>query len=147
MSPLDSPSGDASPSGVTPTPPPWSLRAKLYFFITSLKPVNTEDPVLQGLPPGSYNPSETLHPSALALVNGSPQWNGGPAVVVLARYEDSPIGPYDELAMILKGFANPYQKGTSLRATNVYVSSQQSVWNGRKNWSKSCALSSFRSPL
>lgn len=143
MSPLGSPSSCASPSGVTPAPPPWSLKAKLYIFITSPKPVNSEDPVLQGLPPGSYNPSETLHPSALALVDGSPQWKGGPAVVILVRYEDSPVGPYDELIIAFKGFANPYQKGTSGRVTNIYVSTPQSVWNGRKNWSKFCALPSF----
>jgi hypothetical protein len=141
MSPLGSPSSSAFPSGVTPAPSPWSLRAKHYLFITSL------NSVLQGLPPGSYSPSETLHPSALALVNGSPQWKGGCAIVVLARYEDSPVGPYDELVIAFKGFSNPYQKGTSGRVTNIYVSSRQSVWNGRKNWSKLCALSPFRSPL
>ncbi|KAI9465173.1 hypothetical protein BJY52DRAFT_668266 [Lactarius psammicola] len=144
MSPLDSPSSLESPSGVAPAPPPWSLRAKLYVFITSLKPVNSEDPILQGLPPGSYNPSETLHPSALALVNGSPQWNGGPAAVVLARYEDSPVGPYDELAMTFNGTANPYQKGTSWRISNIYVSSLQSVWNGRKNWNLPKRLARFK---
>jgi hypothetical protein len=67
-------------------------------------------------------------------VNGSPQWKGGCAIVVLARYEDSPVGPYDELVIAFKGFSNPYQKGTSGRVTNIYVSSRQSVWNGRKNW-------------
>ncbi|KAI9465172.1 hypothetical protein BJY52DRAFT_1114105 [Lactarius psammicola] len=144
MSSLDSPSSLVPPPGVTPAPPPWSLRAKLYVFIASLKPVNREDPVLRGLPPGSYSPSETLHPSALALVNGSPQWNGGSAVVVLTRYEDSPVGPYDELSMSLKGFTNPYQKGTSLRVTNTYVSSRQSVWNGRKNWNLPKRLARFK---
>ncbi|KAI9441520.1 hypothetical protein H4582DRAFT_1391316 [Lactarius indigo] len=133
MSPLDSPSSRASPS-VTLISPPWSLKAKIYIFMTSLKPVNSEDPVLRGLPPGSYNPSEALHPSAHALVNGSPQWSGGPVVVVLARYEDSPVGPYDELALSFDGFANPHQKSTSWRITCIYVSSPQSAWNGRKNW-------------
>ena len=147
MSPLWSPLSSAPPSGVITAPSPWSLRAKHYLFITSPKPVNSEDPILQGLPPGSYNPSETLHPSALALVNGSPQWKGGRAIVVLARYDDSPVGPYDELIIIFKGFSNPYQKGTSGRVTNIYVSSRQSVWNGRKNWSKLCALAPFQSPL
>ncbi|KAH9067739.1 hypothetical protein EDB87DRAFT_1553023 [Lactarius vividus] len=144
MSPLDSPSSRAPPPGVIPTPPPWSLRAKLYVFISSLKPVNSEDPVLQGLPPGSYNPSETLHPSALALVNGSHQWNGGRAVVVLARYDHSPVGPYDELIMTCKGFSNPYQKGTSGRITNIYVSSPQGAWNGRKNWNIPEHLARFK---
>ncbi|KAH9047330.1 hypothetical protein EDB84DRAFT_510869 [Lactarius hengduanensis] len=144
MSPLDSPSNRTSPSGVTPTPPPWSLKVKLYVFFTSLKPVNSDDPVLQGLPPGSYNPSENLHPSALALVNGSPQWNGGLVGVVLVRYEDSPVGPYDELALTFHGFANPHQRSTSWRITNVYVSSLQSVWNGRKNWNIPKHLARFK---
>ncbi|KAH9042790.1 hypothetical protein EDB85DRAFT_1095808 [Lactarius pseudohatsudake] len=144
MSPLDSPSNRTFPSGVTPTPPPWSLRVKLYVFFTSLKPVNSEHPVLQGLPPGSYNPSETLHPSALALVNGSPQWNGGLVGLVLVRYEDSPVGPYDELALSFHGFANPHQRSTSWRITNIYVSSLQSVWNGRKNWNIPKHLARFK---
>src|SRR6266404_7650915 len=138
MHPLGSPSSRASLSGVTPTPPPWSLRTKLYVFVASLNPINGEDPVLQGLPAGSYNPSETLHPSALALVNGAPQWKRGRAIVVLARYQTSPIGPYDELMMIVKGFANPYQKGTGGRVTNIFVSTRESVRNGRYNWSKLC---------
>ncbi|KAH9047329.1 hypothetical protein EDB84DRAFT_1619218 [Lactarius hengduanensis] len=109
MTSLDSPSSRAPPSGVTPTAPPWSLRAKLYCFITSLKPVNSEDPVLQ----------------ALALVNGSPQWNGGLVGVVLVRYEDSP-------------------KGTGGRVTNIYVSSLQSAWNGRENWNIPKHLARFK---
>ncbi|KAH9072778.1 hypothetical protein EDB83DRAFT_2672951 [Lactarius deliciosus] len=144
MSPLDSPSSHVPPSGVTPTAPPWSLRVKLYIFFTSLKPVNSEDHVLQGLPPGSYNPSEALHPSALGLVNGSPQWKGGLVGVVLVRYEDSPVGPYDELALGFHGFANPYQKSTNWRITNIYVSSLQSAWNGRRNWNIPKHLARFK---
>jgi hypothetical protein len=147
MSPLDSPSSCALPSGVTPAPPPWLVRVKHYFFFASVKPGNNEDPVLQGLPPGSYNPSETLHPSALALLNGSSQWQGGLASVILVHYEDSPVGPYDELVVSFRGFSNPCQKGTDWRVTNIYVSSRQSIWNGRKNWSKLCMLFPFQSPL
>ncbi|KAF8271041.1 hypothetical protein EI94DRAFT_1569136 [Lactarius quietus] len=133
MSPLGTPPSIALPSGVTPAPPPWTLRVKVYSFFTSVKPGNSEDPVLQGLPPGSYHPSETVHPSALALVDGSQQWKGGRTGVVLARYEDSPAGPYDELIVSFR-FSNPHQNGTNWRITNIYVSSRQSIWNGRKNW-------------
>jgi hypothetical protein len=76
-----------------------------------------------------------VHPSALAPINGAPQWKGGLTSVVLVRYEDSPVGPYDELIMVADGFINPYEKGTSGRITNIYVSTRQSVWNGRINWS------------
>ena len=123
------------PADIPVAPPPWILNAKLYLFVAVLKPENREDPILQGLPPGSYNPSENVHPSALAPTNGSPQWKGGLTAVVLVRYEESPVGPYDELIFTPDGFANPYEKATSGRVTNIYVSSRQSVWNGRKNWS------------
>ncbi|KAI0300434.1 hypothetical protein B0F90DRAFT_1629790 [Multifurca ochricompacta] len=144
MSRSHSPSSDPiPPANVSSAPPPWRLRTKLYVFATPLKPVNREDPILQGLPPGSYNPSETLHPSALAPVNGSPQWEGGLMTAVLVRYEDSPVGPYDELIMVVNGFANPHAKGTTGRITNIYVSTRQSVWNGRINWNIQKHLARF----
>ncbi|KAF8504619.1 hypothetical protein F5888DRAFT_1799306 [Russula emetica] len=115
-------------------PPPWTFKAKLYLFTTPLEPVDPEDPLLQGLPPGSYNPEETIHPSALVPVKGSPQWNGGMLNVIIVRYEDSPIGPYDELIASTDGFANPFEKGTSARITNIYVDSTKSIWHGRKLW-------------
>jgi hypothetical protein len=137
---MDRPSStnsESRPADIPVAPPPWPLKAKLYIFLAVLKPENREDPILQGLPPGSYNPSETIHPSALAPINGSPQWKGGLTAFVLVRYEQSPVGPYDELIMTPDGFANPHEKkATSGRITNIYVSSRQSVWNGRKNWSK-----------
>jgi hypothetical protein len=127
---------DRPPADIPLTPAPWVLNAKLYLFSTILKPANREDPILQGLPPGSYVPEETVHPSALAPINGSPQWKGGLTCIVLVRYEHSPVGPYDELIMTSDGFSNPHEKkATSARITNIYVSSRQSVWNGRKNWS------------
>jgi hypothetical protein len=141
MSPPGSSSSCEPSSGVSPAPPPWSLKTKHYVFFTSVKPGNREDPVLQGLPPGSYNPLETLHPAALALVDGSPQWKGGLACVILAYHEDSPVGPYDELLVAFNGFSNPNQKGTDWRITNIFVSTRESIWNGRKNWSELCALS------
>lgn len=140
MSQSHTPSTPSPPPDVSPAPPPWTLKTKLYLFITPLKPVNPEEPVLQGLPPGSYTSSENVHPSALAPINGAPQWKGGLTSAVLVRYEDSPVGPYDELIMVVDGFSNPHEKGTSGRITNIYVSSRQSIWNGRNNWSVFASL-------
>jgi hypothetical protein len=134
---------DALPRNASPEspqaviPPPWVFKTKLYLFAAPLNLVDRENPLLQGLPPGSYNPEETIHPSALAPVKGSPQWKGGMLKVVIVRYEDSPIGPYDELIASLDGYANPFEKGTSARITNIYVDSRKSIWHGRKNWSVS----------
>jgi hypothetical protein len=124
-------------------PPPWVFKTKLYLFTTTVKPDDREDPLLQGLRPGSYHPEETIHPSALAPVKGSPQWGGGMSNVVIVRYEDSPIGPYDELISSTDGFVNPFEKGTSARITNIYVNSRKSIWHGRKNWSMSLLAPSF----
>src|SRR5712671_1860362 len=125
------------PADISPAPPPWVLKAKLYLFTTTLKPTNRDDPVLQGLPPGSYVPGENVHPSALKPIerDGGPQWKGGMTNVVLVHYDESPVGPYDELIFASDGFRNPYEKGTTSRITNIYVSSRESVWNGRLNWS------------
>jgi hypothetical protein len=134
---MDFPPIDPSPPPDIPfSPPPWQFRGKLYLFTTLLKPVQREDPTLQGLPPGSYNPSETVHPSGLAPINGAPQWKGGLSYIVVIRYEESPVGPYDELIAVSDGFANPFEKGTTAgRITNIYVDSRQSVWHGRRTWS------------
>jgi hypothetical protein len=118
-------------------PPPWVFKAKLYLFTAPPKPVDPEDPLPQSLLPGFYNPEETIHPSALTPVKGSPQWRGGMSNVVIVRYEDSPIGPYDELIASSDGFVNPFEKGTSARITNIYVNSRKSIWFGRKIWSMS----------
>ncbi|KAI0262232.1 hypothetical protein BC834DRAFT_959000 [Gloeopeniophorella convolvens] len=128
------PSEPTPPEGVSSAPPAWDLKAQLYLFMAPVTPANREDPVLQGLPTGSYDPLEQVHPAALAPVNGAPQWKGGAANVVLVRYADSPVGPYDELIFIVTGFASPHEKGTAGRITAIYVSTDKSVWNGRRNW-------------
>lgn len=130
------------PAGVSHIPGPWLSQSKVYLFTKLLSPGSREDTVLRGLPPGSYNPLETVHPSALALVNGAPQWKGGLSYFALIRYEDTPVGPYDELIAVSDGWVNPYEKSTSARITNIYVDSRRSVWNGRNNWSAYHFLSS-----
>jgi hypothetical protein len=52
--------------------------------------------------------------------------------IVVIHYEDLPVRPYDELIAVSDGYANPYEKGTSGRITNIHVNSRQSVWKGAK---------------
>jgi hypothetical protein len=107
------------------------------------------------LSPGSYHPMEVIHPDALRkLDSGKSQLNGiGGLVKVLAiiRYEDTDVGPYDEVIVMPGMFVNPHTGKRNARISNIYVSTDASVWNERRNWSKpflslSCAtLSSLTS--
>ncbi|THH19143.1 hypothetical protein EW146_g1973 [Bondarzewia mesenterica] len=133
------------PPDVSIALPPWTLTAQLYLFIsrtTSVSPTSTQSSanpnntpeILQGLAPGSYHPFESIHPSALNLVDGKPQWQGGMSKIILVRYSDSPVGPYDEFILIPGAFKNPRTGRSTDRISTIYVSVPQSVWNGRRNW-------------
>ncbi|KZV61452.1 hypothetical protein PENSPDRAFT_759427 [Peniophora sp. CONT] len=138
--------GSQPPPGVSVAPPPWPLKAKLWTFLyrsasedpgagyrVEENPNNVED-VLQGLPAGAYHPMEVVHPDALKPVDGKPQGSGGMKSVVIVRYDDTPVGPYDELILIPGAFTNPHTGKRDLRITNIYVSTDKSAFNGRSNW-------------
>lgn len=143
--------GSSPPSKDIPVaPPPWTLKAKSWMFIyrdpstsepitSSLNPNDIAEILQDVLSPGSYHPMETIHPDALRkLDNGKPQLNGiGTSAKVLAiiRYEDTDVGPYDELIVMPGFFVNPHTGKRNARITNIYVSTDASVWNGRRNWS------------
>lgn len=58
---------------------------------------------------------------------------GGPAVVMFVDYTASPAGPYRELLYIPGRFTLPDgQRAWSV--TRIYVSTWESVVNGRRNW-------------
>lgn len=129
-------------------PPPWTLRAKCWTFLYK----NTDEPesppqnpnntpsVLQDiLPPGAYHPFENIHESALKrLSNGDPQYQPSwLKAIMIVRYEDSEVGPYDELILLPGRAVNPNTEKKDMRISNIYVSTDASVWNGRRNWSAS----------
>ena len=75
--------------------------------------------------------------SAQELFNENPEpirspFRGGMGGMLLVRYSDSPVGPYDELLF----FPGCYQFGdkTYYRISQIYVSTLDSVINGRRNW-------------
>lgn len=90
---------------------------------------------------------ETVHPDALhKLSNGKPQLNGigtWAKVLTIIRYEETDVGPYDELIVMPGFFVNPHTGKRNARISNIYVSTDNSVWNGRRNRSMS-SLSSLR---
>lgn len=68
-------------------------------------------------------------------------FRGGHGGMLLVRYTDSPVGPYDELLF----FPGCYQLGDSTyyRISQIYVSSLDSVVNGRRNWGVPKKLARF----
>ncbi|HSH61726.1 MAG TPA: acetoacetate decarboxylase family protein [Acidimicrobiales bacterium] len=65
----------------------------------------------------------------------------GPSVLIAARYTDSPVGPYVELAV-----ARPARRGArfGLCVTTMAVNSSESVAGGRSNWGFPKELSQLR---
>ncbi|TFY73421.1 hypothetical protein EWM64_g10591, partial [Hericium alpestre] len=142
--------GCLPPSGIPNAPPSWVLEAELWTFIARASAEigpessanghnpNNNPSILQGLPNGTYPPLEAVHPSALASLStpgASEQYRGGLPQIMIVRYKDSPVGPYDELIYIAGKFICPHEpNSTALRIGSMYVSANASVWNGRRNW-------------
>ncbi|MBC3784036.1 acetoacetate decarboxylase family protein [Spirosoma utsteinense] len=59
-------------------------------------------------------------------------YRGWIGTVMLVDYQTSPVGPYQELLFIPGLFQ--LGKRTSFSISKIYVSSQESIWNGRRNW-------------
>ncbi len=59
-------------------------------------------------------------------------YRGWVGTVILAEYTQSDVGPYHELLFIPGLFR--FGTTTSFSITKIYVSTEASVWNGRRNW-------------
>ncbi|KAL4922072.1 hypothetical protein BDW62DRAFT_197311 [Aspergillus aurantiobrunneus] len=152
MSPfLPTPPDPSKPGSFPPNPaipiapPPWTLKAQAWTFLysdintddcPSQNPNNTPETLQSILPPGAYHPFETLHASALRkLTNGNPQFQTSwLKAVMIVRYTDTDVGPYDELILIPGRAVNPNTGKKEMRISTIYVSTDASVWSGRRNW-------------
>ena len=104
-------------------PPPWTLNGQVaYLFVH-----------------GSRSAQESFNENPEPI--RSP-FRGGIGGVLLLRYSDSPVGPYDELLFV----PGCYQFGdkTYYRISQIYVSTLDSVVNGRCNWNVPKKLAVFR---
>lgn len=55
----------------------------------------------------------------------------------IIRYSETPVGPYDELAILpgyFNGVGSAEKKRQDLRVTGIWVSQETTLMNGRKNW-------------
>jgi hypothetical protein len=93
-------------------PAPWSLKGKGYIFLYRF--------------PRSFE----KNPAFISSVTSEPF--GGFGTVMLVDYSESNAGPYRELLFIPGEFSFLKKKYYSI--TKIYVSTMESVDNGRKNW-------------
>ena len=81
-------------------PPPWlNLPVSTYMFYSYTKP-----PLLDH----AYAPLEA---STWADPKQSGEFRGGIALLMIVRYRDTPVGPYDELLIVPGQFDVPGSKG------------------------------------
>ncbi|SCV74319.1 BQ2448_6751 [Microbotryum intermedium] len=120
-------------------PPPWDLTGSGCIFVVEPQPFSPTSAV--PLPPGSYDPFEQGTP-----FDQSSNFYGGVGAILVVRYTTSDVGPYDELMIIPGNFKNEHKDGTTsfdLAITRIYVSTKESVYNGRQNWGIPKHLANF----
>ncbi|KAH7394360.1 hypothetical protein BKA66DRAFT_567310 [Pyrenochaeta sp. MPI-SDFR-AT-0127] len=120
---------------------PWTLKAESYLLFLKLSE----------LPQGVYDPLEEAWAD-----KGLGTFVGGLGAVMIVRYSDTPVGPYDELILIPGNFTVPQPSSTgvpkipkkALRISRIYVSQRTTTYNGRLNWNipKHLARFSFSAP-
>lgn len=140
------------PTDIPEALPPWTLDAECWifpFYTTSSRirenkqrqddTDKSTSPFVhkQGLEPGACHPLEDLsHITADTFQGGLGGW-------ILYRYASSPVGPYDELIYVAGSFQSKHSGTKGLRITNIYVSTESSIWNGRRNWNIPKHLAKF----
>lgn len=111
-------------------PPPWTCKATVYVlsfyhFASSVLPLDVV-----------YDPLE-LHAESFSSEKETGKYVGGLGFAQVVRYSESPVGTYDELA-ILPGFFSSDgpdgKKRKNSRITGIWVSQEATLMNGRKNW-------------
>ncbi|EMC92857.1 hypothetical protein BAUCODRAFT_264299 [Baudoinia panamericana UAMH 10762] len=116
---------------------PWKCRAESYWMILQLQ---------NPLPVDIYDQLEAEHPACTTA-----GFKGGYGMVMVVRYSDTPVGSYDELAIIPGNFnvkGGSLDGQAKLRVTRIYVSQKDTTYNGRRNWNipKHLARFEFSAP-
>lgn len=94
-------------------PAPWQLRGQGYIFAVLL--------------PDEVVREQSAMPASIAASR-----RGRVAYAMFVDYAESDVGPYHELLFIPGSF--DFGDGRRPSITRIYVSSQESVVNGRENW-------------
>lgn len=113
-------------------PAPWTLKGEMYWLIANLP---------APLPANVYNP---LEQQALTEPAAN-DFQGGLCYMQVVRYSDSPVGPYDELAMVPGVFKVPGGKlkgKKKMRVSRIYVSGKETIYDGKSDQRRSSFVSS-----
>lgn len=105
------PENSTSPSNQANVPAPWTLKGEGIILIYRFKKSWVEE--------NGHLPEP---------LKG--KFKGGFGYVMLVNYKESPVGPYRELLFI----PGKFQKNGLQSITRIYVDSEASTQNGRKNW-------------
>lgn len=116
------PTGTVSGTMVKPVRPPWRLTGSGYILLFKF--------------PKAFVDAHGFIPPFLRG-----QFAGGIGAVVLANYESSAVGPYQE-ALFIPGRFN-HRGRLAYTVTKIYVSTMASVISGRNNWGLPKELASF----
>lgn len=115
---------------LTPTqiaPPPWELEGNGYIFLFRFSEAFVQE---QGFL-ADYQ-QNTYRQGLLGL-----------GTVMLLDYKTSGVGPYSELLFVPGRFHFDKAPNGTWGISKIYVSSYDSVWNGRENWGIPKELAEF----
>uniref|UniRef100_A0A0G4I153 Uncharacterized protein n=1 Tax=Chromera velia CCMP2878 TaxID=1169474 RepID=A0A0G4I153_9ALVE len=114
-------------------PSPWTLKVDEAFII----PISGERADLQHV--AKHLPTKEDKRDFMSTGLGS---------VMIIRYADSPVGPYDEILFIPGAFVSPakapYNIWSDRRIPRIFVSTEESLRNGRRNWGIRKELADFQ---
>ncbi|KAJ3753802.1 hypothetical protein EV360DRAFT_87436 [Lentinula raphanica] len=142
-------------NGILVAPAPWPLKARMWNFVVSPLKVNRVNGKSSAVFPAGWAASFQADAMAEGEIVA-----GHPGFIMLVQYTDTPVGPYDELMYIAGKFSKgkgtsessdndkqtPDAKGdveTGFRITRIFVSTKESVANGRRNWNIGKELAKF----
>lgn len=121
-------------STIKKAPAPWTCKAQiyaLYFYSRSGGGGTADAQATLRASTVAYAPLERnsffASPEAGQLV-------GGIGSIMVIRYTETPVGPYDELLVIPGSYTYPtseQQLKTNARISRIYVSQKDTLYNGR----------------
>lgn len=121
----------ASSEALLKVPAPWQCKAQVYSMFFQSKPGKSSTGDIAAM---LYSPLEAESEFA-AVKSGSLQ--KGLAGLMVIRYSDTPVGPYDELLVIPGPFSYSVMENgvarekKNSRISRIYVSQKHTTYNGR----------------